>query len=93
MGACRFRIHNDAVRVALQEDAMKIAGTEEVKDNGTFMETEELVRNAGSDAALKSMYGAMIINKTVEKQDEMANALRTEVNHSLGKALRVDGEA
>lgn len=57
----------------------------QLTENGTFMPTEELLDGQQPGALM-----ALVINKTLAKQQEFASTFRTDVMNDLGKGLRLD---
>lgn len=59
-------------------------------NNGTFQSTEELLKNGISP---QTTFMAQIINGSIDKGNEMQNALRTSALQGLGKGLKVNTQA
>lgn len=59
----------------------------QIQDNGTFMTTEEML-----DGKQPHALTALVVNKTMEKMDEMASKLRLETMNDMGKAQKLDSE-
>lgn len=67
-------------------EAVLTAGPQ-IQDNGTFMATEEML-----DGKQPHALTALVINKTLEKVDEMDTQLRTAIMQDMGKGVRLDSE-
>lgn len=63
---------------------------EVITENGTFQSTEELLRNSTNP---EQDMMALIINKTLEKQSEMAGKLRVTAARARGVGTRIDTTA
>lgn len=59
-------------------------------ENGTFMSTEELLKNGASP---QTAFMAQIINGTVQKGNEMESSLRNNIMQEMGKGIKVNTEA
>ncbi len=59
----------------------------QIQDNGTFMSTEEML-----DGKQPQGLTALVINKTMEKMDEMDSKLRVTVMNDMGKGNKIDSE-
>lgn len=59
-------------------------------ENGTFVSTEELIKNGTSP---QTAFMAQIINGTVQKGNEMDSSMRNTMMQEMGKALKVNKEA
>ena len=59
----------------------------QIQENGTFLSNKELLDGQQPEALM-----ALVINSTLDKQQEAASHFRTNVMNSLGKGLRVNTE-
>ncbi|HJA78613.1 hypothetical protein [uncultured Desulfovibrio sp.] len=67
-------------------DGMQISGAQ-ITENGTFMSTEELLDGSQPQADTLT---ALVINKTLNKQAELAAQLRNSAMHDMGRGQRLD---
>lgn len=70
-------------------DGMQISGPQ-ITENGTFMSTEEMLDGSTPQADALT---ALVINKTLSKQAELAAQLRSSAMNDMGKAQRLDTTA